>query len=181
MLTAFFEFFFFQAEDGIRDVAVTGVQTCALPIFRVAATAAALHRELEARARVGESGVRRLCLIEHDFERRILTDLEPEVTAGAELDVDPDRVARGRGVGENAGLVLLLSPALLADGPEVRGQRERERLRRVEQPRDLRLGRVRRLLANRLRLEDRAGVGCGAGCREGDERSPTPPAVLHPV
>src|SRR2546422_3479318 len=29
-----FFFFFFQAEDGIRDVAVTGVQTCALPIFR---------------------------------------------------------------------------------------------------------------------------------------------------
>src|SRR5256884_4086952 len=25
--------FFFQAEDGIRDVAVTGVQTCALPIW----------------------------------------------------------------------------------------------------------------------------------------------------
>src|SRR2546429_32250 len=29
-------FFFFQAEDGIRDVAVTGVQTCALPIYRCA-------------------------------------------------------------------------------------------------------------------------------------------------
>src|SRR5205809_5787628 len=28
-----FRFFFFQAEDGIRDVAVTGVQTCALPIW----------------------------------------------------------------------------------------------------------------------------------------------------
>src|SRR2546429_726260 len=27
--------FFFQAEDGIRDVAVTGVQTCALPISDV--------------------------------------------------------------------------------------------------------------------------------------------------
>src|SRR5437764_10029653 len=26
-------FFFFQAEDGIRDTSVTGVQTCALPIF----------------------------------------------------------------------------------------------------------------------------------------------------
>src|SRR5258707_7824722 len=26
-------FFFFQAEDGIRDIGVTGVQTCALPIF----------------------------------------------------------------------------------------------------------------------------------------------------
>src|SRR5687768_1133373 len=29
-----FCFFFFQAEDGIRGVAVTGVQTCALPILR---------------------------------------------------------------------------------------------------------------------------------------------------
>ena len=28
--------FFFQAEDGIRDVAVTGVQTCALPIYQLA-------------------------------------------------------------------------------------------------------------------------------------------------
>src|SRR6266436_8436062 len=28
-----FPLFFFQAEDGIRDVAVTGVQTCALPIW----------------------------------------------------------------------------------------------------------------------------------------------------
>src|SRR2546430_3119239 len=29
-------FFFFQAEDGIRDLTVTGVQTCALPIYQVA-------------------------------------------------------------------------------------------------------------------------------------------------
>src|SRR5690606_40025881 len=28
-----FFFFFFQAEDGIRDFHVTGVQTCALPIY----------------------------------------------------------------------------------------------------------------------------------------------------
>src|SRR5437764_1555746 len=28
-----FLFFFFQAEDGIRDTSVTGVQTCALPIY----------------------------------------------------------------------------------------------------------------------------------------------------
>src|SRR2546430_12831518 len=28
-------FFFFQAEDGIRDLTVTGVQTCALPISDV--------------------------------------------------------------------------------------------------------------------------------------------------
>src|SRR2546430_3582653 len=36
-----FFFFFFQAEDGIRDLTVTGVQTCALPIF--ALTHGALH------------------------------------------------------------------------------------------------------------------------------------------
>src|ERR1035437_2648284 len=28
--------FFFQAEDGIRDIGVTGVQTCALPIWNAA-------------------------------------------------------------------------------------------------------------------------------------------------
>ena len=28
-------FFFFQAEDGIRDKLVTGVQTCALPIWKL--------------------------------------------------------------------------------------------------------------------------------------------------
>src|SRR6266852_246435 len=37
----FVYFFFFQAEDGIRDATVTGVQTCALPIYL-------LRRELEA-------------------------------------------------------------------------------------------------------------------------------------
>src|SRR2546421_8362478 len=37
-------FFFFQAEDGIRDLIVTGVQTCALPISRDLAASA--RREL---------------------------------------------------------------------------------------------------------------------------------------
>src|SRR6266478_9373831 len=33
-MTEFMVFcFFFQAEDGIRDLTVTGVQTCALPIY----------------------------------------------------------------------------------------------------------------------------------------------------
>src|SRR2546421_9456567 len=34
-LCLFVFFFFFQAEDGIRDLIVTGVQTCALPISMV--------------------------------------------------------------------------------------------------------------------------------------------------
>src|SRR3712207_6967196 len=32
-ITGVLYFFFFQAEDGIRDIGVTGVQTCALPIL----------------------------------------------------------------------------------------------------------------------------------------------------
>src|SRR2546430_7053050 len=39
-------FFFFQAEDGIRDWTVTGVQTCALPILR-------LHRRIGGRHQSG--------------------------------------------------------------------------------------------------------------------------------
>src|SRR2546430_5578225 len=34
LVVRLFFFFFFQAEDGIRDLTVTGVQTCALPISR---------------------------------------------------------------------------------------------------------------------------------------------------
>src|SRR5437868_15382061 len=37
--------FFFQAEDGIRDRNVTGVQTCALPIYSHAAAMLAKFRE----------------------------------------------------------------------------------------------------------------------------------------
>src|SRR2546426_4553797 len=36
-------FFFFQAEDGIRDYKVTGVQTCALPISRAGVGAGGLE------------------------------------------------------------------------------------------------------------------------------------------
>src|SRR5205809_1486500 len=40
-------FFFFQAEDGIRDVAVTGVQTCALPIFALVLFVVRLASEVQ--------------------------------------------------------------------------------------------------------------------------------------
>src|SRR2546422_1113905 len=49
-------FFFFQAEDGIRDVAVTGVQTCALPIWTRATGQAHYHsRSRSALWRKGET------------------------------------------------------------------------------------------------------------------------------
>src|SRR2546429_1336792 len=44
--------FFFQAEDGIRDVAVTGVQTCALPIYGGTAKLLARLKDPAARAHI---------------------------------------------------------------------------------------------------------------------------------
>src|SRR3989449_4035072 len=71
--------FFFQAEDGIRDVAVTGVQTCALPILVLlghgddeaqVALDELLHRFLVAGADL--AGERDLLLLrERSEERRV--------------------------------------------------------------------------------------------------------------
>src|SRR5690349_24528342 len=44
-------FFFFQAEDGIRDLYVTGVQTCALPISSARSTRTLSDGEPAGRAR----------------------------------------------------------------------------------------------------------------------------------
>src|SRR5438309_8214013 len=53
-------FFFFQAEDGIRDGTVTGVQTCALPIspkpLVVPGQARARSRRLDARSHLPLAG-----------------------------------------------------------------------------------------------------------------------------
>src|SRR5690606_41849179 len=53
-------FFFFQAEDGIRDFHVTGVQTCALPIWPAAAAGGGVERVPGLRVvhRVGVAGTR---------------------------------------------------------------------------------------------------------------------------
>src|SRR5438445_6206224 len=64
-------FFFFQAEDGIRDIGVTGVQTCALPISgrrgardRGAARRVALWRRDRAAAVVPAGVVRRAARVD---------------------------------------------------------------------------------------------------------------------
>src|SRR5256885_2983034 len=49
-------FFFFQAEDGIRDYKVTGVQTCALPISLEVAERAEPDQVRVALVRLGEQG-----------------------------------------------------------------------------------------------------------------------------
>src|SRR2546430_3142192 len=43
----YINFFFFQAEDGIRDLTVTGVQTCALPICSIVATLYTVNQDAD--------------------------------------------------------------------------------------------------------------------------------------
>src|SRR2546430_7482358 len=86
-------FFFFQAEDGIRDLTVTGVQTCALPISGLLEprilvggviddqlgddAQAALVRRVEERAKIVERSVVRI-----DVE--IIGDVRSEERRGRE-------------------------------------------------------------------------------------------------
>src|SRR5437762_5930929 len=60
--------FFFQAEDGIRDTSVTGVQTCALPIYSRSASA---PRSGDRRARNPDRGALadRLCVMQLPWAR----------------------------------------------------------------------------------------------------------------
>src|SRR5262249_60112039 len=59
-------FFFFQAEDGIRDWSVTGVQTCALPILLGCARAARMSA-----SRCSFAGVRMILQAIRSEERRV--------------------------------------------------------------------------------------------------------------
>src|SRR2546426_1861345 len=66
-------FFFFQAEDGIRDYKVTGVQTCALPIFGV--------NDPEVPRGGGDSGLTTGVHVVHAREFRRGSHCNPEVDA----------------------------------------------------------------------------------------------------
>src|SRR5437016_9741350 len=89
-------FFFFQAEDGIRDWSVTGVQTCALPIsvpldhrFQVVAPWQYAKRmsPFAAQAR-GAEELSRLGIAEAQHERGLKGDGHPlDESARSELEV----------------------------------------------------------------------------------------------
>src|SRR2546425_12893321 len=66
----YFFFFFFQAEDGIRDKLVTGVQTCALPIFLASAlTANKAEFGLRRRCRCRRRNLKKWFLLRRPHER----------------------------------------------------------------------------------------------------------------
>src|SRR5690606_39869934 len=65
--------FFFQAEDGIRDFHVTGVQTCALPISAEAARKARHDRTQHARSSTPVPGLRFSPHGQHAVDRQVGT------------------------------------------------------------------------------------------------------------
>src|SRR5262249_59402709 len=65
--------FFFQAEDGIRDWSVTGVQTCALPIWRAP--------QDDRAARVGDGAE----VFAGDADDRVVVAVAVEVAGGQRL------------------------------------------------------------------------------------------------
>src|SRR5687767_15736433 len=74
--------FFFQAEDGIRDKLVTGVQTCALPIYVAGldadwTNASVIDEQVELiRARVGQKKV--ICALSGGVDSSVAAALRSE-------------------------------------------------------------------------------------------------------
>ena len=79
----FFFLFFFQAEDGIRDDLVTGVQTCALPIWFRASAPCWDFYNYEYRVRPAEPAVV-YCIKDGDYFYRAYSSRSSAETALAE-------------------------------------------------------------------------------------------------
>src|SRR5256885_7882860 len=74
--------FFFQAEDGIRDYKVTGVQTCALPIYpagQIAQPQSQARRLQVGRRRATQEGVE---LAQPAILPAVVTEVFPRIEAG---------------------------------------------------------------------------------------------------
>src|SRR5260370_23560129 len=71
LVVLFFVFFFFQAEDGIRDSSVTGVQTCALPIYFIYVPPYVPHQEINANA-----GEHLSCVVVRSDQEPVVVNLD---------------------------------------------------------------------------------------------------------
>src|SRR5256886_14799413 len=94
-------FFFFQAEDGIRDLTVTGVQTCALPICFLACF---VPEEMESRTLnfvqelLVRSFVGRACRLHEGPRRSFLTTSQRCERRGEQTDSpNPQDFSSGKG------------------------------------------------------------------------------------
>src|SRR5437762_7105868 len=88
--------FFFQAEDGIRDTSVTGVQTCALPIYCWQPSGVVVPRSthgIDYAARLPAMSQHHRKLIAHSVRRRV--ELLHPAAALALLRSEERRVGKG--------------------------------------------------------------------------------------
>src|SRR2546421_12548638 len=85
--------FFFQAEDGIRDLIVTGVQTCALPISRLARQHVRFVHDVDLVTALAGGGV-------HGTLTQVAGVVHAPVRGGIELDdVEVHRASPDPGAG----------------------------------------------------------------------------------
>src|SRR3712207_9566372 len=93
-----FFFFFFQAEDGIRDIGVTGVQTCALPILTQQGLAVLVTSGTRTSAsliarRLPPGAVHQFVPVDVPrYVRRFLDHWQPDLALVAESEIWPNMV-----------------------------------------------------------------------------------------
>src|SRR5438445_11652903 len=90
-------FFFFQAEDGIRDIGVTGVQTCALPIWPLADKDPRRHGRSGSLSASGLEGKAIRCRRSRSEERRVGKECRSRWSADQEKKNKQSEGERRRG------------------------------------------------------------------------------------
>src|SRR4029077_10803058 len=90
-----------QAEDGIRDSSVTGVQTCALPILVVFSGKDVRQQEMhlrKMRAQVQVFGLESALFRGFDLVELVIRHRVVEISVGVTQGIEIEDVSRGRGV-----------------------------------------------------------------------------------
>src|SRR5690625_6517808 len=92
--------FFFQAEDGIRDGHVTGVQTCALPIFEPHTTymSSRSSENFEISMRLSLEGIG--ALLQRDSEYTTIVERSEERRVGKESRCGVSRRQKNKNAGQ---------------------------------------------------------------------------------
>src|SRR5690625_2051138 len=93
--------FFFQAEDGIRDGHVTGVQTCALPILRIGT----YHRLAQLGLRENYAIPTSYSHYDHVLDTALTVGLIPSATTDTDFDLD-EYFALARGTAQRSPLEM---------------------------------------------------------------------------
>src|SRR6266404_3881074 len=110
-----FSCFFFQAEDGIRDKLVTGVQTCALPISDYLPTLetieSALPSQLEVIAALAKSGDWNAVKLRLENEVRPLEALTSAMVLNADREVGQSRAEALQNIRRAQRRILIFVPA----------------------------------------------------------------------